>query len=131
MATMTKLPITEPHMLVNLIGEAVSEAAEKALRDPRYGMTTRADLYWSPIGRRFVVLPREPRGWGKVGDMKGEPPWDLKADPAWVSCWALSGDDLRNGLTSQTWWRVFSRVGVVLERRGDFRGPWPRLDFVE
>lgn len=131
MVTMTELPITEPHVLANLIGEAMAYAADRARRDGRYGFANRADLYWNPIGRRFVVMPREPRGWGKLGDMEGEPPWDLKAEQDWIPCAILSGDDLRDGVTTATWWRLFARVGRRLEERGDFRGPWPRLDFPE
>jgi hypothetical protein len=126
MGATVELPITEPHVLINLIGAATETAARAAREDPRYVFALRADLYWDPTHRQFVVMPRKPRSWGKVPGQRGA--WGLSCDKSWVLVDSITGEDMREGLSSRVWWRVIARAGFTLECRGEFRGPWPRIE---
>lgn len=117
------LPIVVAHVLMNLVGKATEAAAELATKDPRYSTAKRADLYWRPKEREFVILPRHHRDW------KGS--WGLKPESGWTKCCDITGNKMRHGLTDREWHRLFARTARVLEIRREFYGEFQRLDFAD
>jgi hypothetical protein len=117
-----KFTITNPAVLINLIGDALCEAIQSDHQC--VFVAGQFDLVWNLTEHKFRAVARRPKeGWDYTE------PWTEQVDDKVeiVVKWRMLAVDVREGPTSHGWWKLIGEVGYALEQRGIYKGPWPRI----